>query len=113
MSRFIVERIFSETHDLDFLQPRYFFFFSNLPTLSLAGAILRCLILSIPLLNAIYHQFPSDSEGMGVARPLNTKLTPEHYRQHRQRLVEHGIVKKSHAPSTKNNIDGLKKKWTK
>ncbi|KAH6676010.1 hypothetical protein B0J14DRAFT_626351 [Halenospora varia] len=49
---------------------------------------------------------------MGVARPLNTELTPEHYYQHRQRLVEQGIVKKKHAPSTKNNINGLKKKWT-
>ncbi|KAH6666137.1 hypothetical protein B0J14DRAFT_643409 [Halenospora varia] len=49
---------------------------------------------------------------MGVARPLNTELTPEHYHQHRQRLVEQGIVKKKHAPSTKNNINGLKKKWT-
>jgi hypothetical protein len=36
-------------------------------------------------------------------------LTQEHYHQHRQHLVEHGIVNKRHAPSTKNNISGLKK----
>lgn len=53
-----------------------------------------------------------DTNIMGVARTLNAKLSPEHYRQHRQGLVERGIVKKQHAPSTKNNINGLKKKWT-
>lgn len=53
-----------------------------------------------------------DTNIMGVARTLNAKLSPEHYRQHRQGLVARGIVKKQHAPSTKNNINGLKKKWT-
>jgi hypothetical protein len=60
----------------------------------------------------LYFWFFSKNKGMGVARPLNIKLTPEHYRQHRQHLVEKGTVKKKHAPSTINNINGITKKWS-
>jgi hypothetical protein len=35
---------------------------------------------------------------------LAVQYSPEHYRRHRQQLVEKGIVKKEHADSTKENI---------
>ncbi|KAL2847243.1 hypothetical protein BJY01DRAFT_212753 [Aspergillus pseudoustus] len=35
---------------------------------------------------------------------------PEHYRRHRRQLLENG-VRRQHAKSTQNNIQGIKKKW--
>ena len=37
--------------------------------------------------------------------------SPEYYLRRRQGL-EKGIIQKQHAVSTKNNIDYIKKKWT-
>ncbi|KAH7042182.1 hypothetical protein B0J12DRAFT_702369 [Macrophomina phaseolina] len=39
--------------------------------------------------------------------------SPDYYRRHRKQLAENGIVKKVHAGSTKENIFGIKTKWTK
>ena len=41
-----------------------------------------------------------------------TQLSPDHYRKHRKQLEEKGTVKKNHANSTKENIYGVMKKWT-
>jgi hypothetical protein len=40
------------------------------------------------------------------------QLSADHYRRHRNKLVEKGTVKKDHEDSTKENIYGVMKKWT-
>lgn len=48
---------------------------------------------------------------MGIPRTI-TQHSPNHYRKHRKQLEEKGTVKKNHADSTKENIYGVMKKWT-
>jgi hypothetical protein len=48
---------------------------------------------------------------MGIPRTV-TQHSPDHYRKHRKQLEEKGTVKKNHADSTKENIYGVMKKWT-
>ena len=51
---------------------------------------------------------------MGVQKDQDSRtLTAEHYRRHRQQLAEKGTIKKHHAISIKNNINGIKKRWKK
>jgi hypothetical protein len=50
---------------------------------------------------------------MAVQRPTTRKLSAEHYRKLRKTLARKGIVQqKMHSISTKNNIYGLKERWT-
>jgi hypothetical protein len=52
---------------------------------------------------------------MGVQHLNQRPIAPyssEHYRRHRQQLVEKGTVKKQHADSTKEKIWGVMMKWT-
>jgi len=40
------------------------------------------------------------------------QYSADHYRQHREKLVAKGTVKKDHEDSTKENIWNVVKKWT-
>jgi hypothetical protein len=48
-----------------------------------------------------------------MAERERAPLAADHYRQHRQQLIQNGTVKKVHADSTMENIYGVMKKWTK
>jgi hypothetical protein len=50
---------------------------------------------------------------MAVQKPTVHKHTAEHYRKLRKTLATKGAVQqKMHSISTKNNIYGLKERWT-